>query len=74
MMKDQIGEHAGEIWHLLYNRGKLKLRDIGQATRYGQDMIFLSLGWLLRENKIRIQNDNGKLYYELNHFENELYN
>ncbi|NDV84941.1 winged helix-turn-helix domain-containing protein [Bacteroides sp. 51] len=73
MLKDKIGEHAGEIWHLLSNKGKLNLRDIGEATHYGQDVIFMSLGWLLRENKIRIHNKNGRQFYELNHYENELY-
>lgn len=72
-MKNKIGHHAGEIWHLLYNRGKLNLRDIGEATHYGQDVIFLSLGWLLRENKIRINNINGRLFYELNSYENGQY-
>jgi len=72
MIKERIGEYAGVIWHLLYNRGKLNLRDIGEATHCGQDVIFLSLGWLLRENKIRIQNKNGKLFYELNSTECEL--
>lgn len=72
MTKDKIGQYAGEIWHLLYCRGKLNLRDIGEATHYGQDVIFLSLGWLLRENKIHIHKNNGKLFYELNYFENEI--
>lgn len=72
MIKDKIGGYAGEIWHLLYNKGKLNLRDIGEATHYGQDVIFLSLGWLLRENKIRIHVDNGKLFYELDYTGNEL--
>lgn len=72
MMKDKIGEYAGEIWQLLYCRGKLNLRDIGEATHYGQDVIFLSLGWLLRENKILIHNSNGRLFYELNRYENEM--
>lgn len=70
-MKNRIGEYAGQIWHLLYNRGKLTLRDIGEATHYGQDMIFLSLGWLLRENKIRIHKVNGLLFYELDSVEAE---
>lgn len=69
IMKKRIGEHAGEIWHLLYSKGKLNLRDIGEATNYGQDVIFLSLGWLLRENKIRISNINGSMFYELDEFE-----
>jgi len=64
-MENRIGENAGVIWHLLNQRGKLNLRDIGEATRYRQDVIFLSLGWLLRENKIRIYNFNGRLFYEL---------
>ncbi|NDV59438.1 winged helix-turn-helix domain-containing protein [Bacteroides sp. 519] len=65
MMKNKIGERAGELWHLLANRGKLDLRGIGEATHYGQDVIFLALGWLLRENKIRISSVNGRMFYEL---------
>lgn len=69
IMKNKIGAHAGELWHLLYNRGQLNLRDIGEATHYGQDVIFLALGWLLREDKIRIVRINGLLYYELNYYQ-----
>ena len=72
-MKKKIGLHAGEIWHLLYNRGMLNLRDIGEATHYGQDVIFLSLGWLLREDKIRIVKVNGLSFYELNYYQTEQY-
>lgn len=72
-MKNKIGEYAGVIWHLLRNRGKLNLREIGEATHIGQDIIFMSLGWLLREDKIHINNINGRLFYELKWHENELY-
>lgn len=73
MSKDDIGTKSGTIWLLLSDRGKLSIREIGECTHCKDSLIFLALGWLLREDKIRFVDENGILYAELNHCGSDLY-
>ncbi len=73
MSKDDIGTESGTIWLLLSHRGKLSIREIGEFTNRKDSLIFLALGWLLREDKVRFWNENGTLYAELNICGSELY-
>ncbi|MDU1892056.1 MAG: winged helix-turn-helix domain-containing protein [Dysgonomonas sp.] len=73
MLKVDIGFNAGNILALLSERGKLSLREIGEATHYKDIVISLAIGWLLRENKIQIHESNGKLFFELNNCFSEIY-
>lgn len=65
-MKNDVGLDAGKIWHLLSERGVLSIRKIGEVTHYRESFIFLALGWLARENKIRFFDKSGDLHVELN--------
>jgi Protein of unknown function (DUF2582). len=65
MLKNDIGIHAGVIWNLLSENGKLTVRGIGEQTNYREDMIHLAVGWLARENKICFSEENNTLYIEL---------
>jgi Protein of unknown function (DUF2582). len=65
MLKSQIGTNAGTVWTLLSKKGKLTIREIGETLHCKESVLFLTLGWLLREDKIRIHDINGKLYFEL---------
>lgn len=67
MRKTDVGSNAGDIYMLLSRKGKLSLRQIGEFTNRREAAIFLSLGWLLRENKVSVMENNGRLYFELNH-------
>lgn len=65
-MKNDVGSDAGRIWHLLSERGILSIRKIGEMTSYRESFIFLALGWLARENKVRFLVKSGDLHVELN--------
>ncbi len=65
MIKDDVGINAGNILSLLSDKGKLSIREIGEFTHYRDKMIFIALGWLLREDKIRCMENNGSLCIEL---------
>lgn len=65
-MKNDVGSDAGRIWHLLSEKGNLSIRKIGEMTNCKESLIFLALGWLARENKVRFLDKNGDLYVELN--------
>lgn len=73
MLKNDIGINAGVIWQLLASKGMLSIREIGELTDYREDFIYLSLGWLSRENKIRFTDQEGILSVELNNSISETY-
>jgi hypothetical protein len=73
MYKNDIGINAGTIWNLLSVKGALSIREIGELTGYRELFIFLSLGWLLRENKIRFFEKSGLLHVELSHSISDMY-
>jgi hypothetical protein len=65
MLKHDIGINAGVIWRLLSSKGALSIKQIGEFTHFEEKMITLSLGWLAREDKIRLFGQNGGIYAEL---------
>lgn len=73
MIKNDIGTNAGDVYSLLSQRGRLSIRRIGELTKKREAQIFLSLGWLLRENKIYASEQNGEWFFELNPAINEFY-
>jgi len=64
MIKDDVGINAGNILSLLSDKGKLSIREIGEFTNYKDKVIFIALGWLLREDKISCSERNGSLCVE----------
>ena len=73
MLKNDIGVNAGVIWQLLSNEGALSIRQIGELTGYNDRNVYLALGWLSRENKVRFISKNEILHFELNNPTNEMY-
>jgi len=65
MTKQDVGLNAGEVYTLLSQRGKLSLRKLGELTHRRESAIFLSSGWLLRENKINVLMQNGEYFFEI---------
>jgi len=65
MNENEVGTHAGDVYFLLSKKGKMSLRKIGECTKRKESVIYLSLGWLLRENKINIIELEGEFFYEL---------
>lgn len=73
MTKREVGNCAGNIWILLSNKKKLSLNEITRFIHARYELIFLAIGWLLRENKILINESNGNVYYELVSIPSEMY-
>jgi hypothetical protein len=65
MYQTDIGINAGVIWRLLSEKGELSIREIGEFTNYRESFLFLALGWLAREDKIRFYEKEGVLYVRL---------
>lgn len=47
-----IGEAAGEIWKLLKEEGALSVSAIVRKTKRPQDVVYMGIGWLAREDKL----------------------
>lgn len=73
MIKLDVGTHAGDIYRLLAQRGKLTLRKLGELTHERESSLFLSLGWLLRENKVTVYQENGEWFFEVKVVYKEMY-
>ena len=54
MNKSEIGLNAGKVWQLLSDYTRLKDKELGAA-----------LGWLAREDKIEIHQEEDELYVSL---------
>ncbi|NIL98347.1 MAG: hypothetical protein GTO62_14760 [Planctomycetales bacterium] len=57
---EQIGETAGEIWHLLYESGPLPLTKVVKLADAPRDVVMQAVGWLAREGKLLIEEDGRK--------------
>lgn len=73
MIKKNVGSDAGSVYSLLSQKGRLSLRKIGEITHKREAAIFLSLGWLLRENKIHVYEEEGEWFFEIKATMSELY-
>lgn len=58
----KFGQNAGEIWKLLNEKGPLTKEEIQESTKQNDDDFFVGVGWLAREDKISIDENN---YYKL---------
>lgn len=68
MYKNDIGNNAGTIWHLLADNIAMSIREIGEHSNYREAFLMLALWWLARENKIRFFEKHEVLYIELNNY------
>lgn len=57
-----IGETAGVVWHALKQQGPLSLAKLVDQAGKNRDLVMQAVGWLAREDKIRIADTKrGKL-------------
>jgi hypothetical protein len=57
----QIGENAGLLWSILYNEGDLHINRLLSILKINENDIYSAIGWLSRENKIKIKKDIYKI-------------
>ncbi len=53
---EQIGEAAGLIWQTLDVLGPLSLTKLVKEVQTPRDIVLQGIGWLAREDKIRVEN------------------
>lgn len=60
-----IGQWAGEIWNALDSEGTLGVKKLKKVTKLKEKEIFAGLGWLSREGKINIAEDDNDVMVSL---------
>ena len=60
MIKQTIGENAGQIWQLLNKNGEMQLTELLQKSKMEETAFNMSIGWLAREGKIAFYDEDGK--------------
>lgn len=54
---EQIGQTAGDVWHLLEREGPMSLTKLAKSIKAPRDLVMQAIGWLAREDKIDIHEE-----------------
>jgi hypothetical protein len=69
----QIGENAGKVWRILGKNGEVPLANLPKLTGLKEAEAFLAVGWLARENKIKLDSKKENHYVALTEGEQNAY-
>lgn len=72
-MITQIGQSAGKVWSLLGQKGQVNVVQLPKSLKEKSAVVYQSLGWLARENKIQYTSKSGKTYVSLTPMEQNAY-
>lgn len=61
MNVNEIGQNAGTIWNELNNNGALTYEQLKRTTRLTDFALFAAIGWLARENKLKVSGNTVRL-------------
>jgi hypothetical protein len=64
-IKEEIGQTAGDVWHLLNQSGPQTLTQLKNGLDGGVEFLPFALGWLAREDKVEIVTDKKSLRVQL---------
>lgn len=66
MLQEKAGMLAGKIWEALNEKGELSQKELKKVVKVRADKdLFLGLGWLLREDKVEVEEKNDHLVFNL---------
>ncbi|WP_294586147.1 winged helix-turn-helix domain-containing protein [uncultured Bacteroides sp.] len=65
MNKNEIGLNAGKIWQLLSNNAKWDYGTLKKKSGLKDKELGAALGWLAREDKIEMYDEEEELYISL---------
>jgi hypothetical protein len=65
MVEAVYGKNAGAVWRALNEKGKMGVGDISKHTKLSMLDVNGAIGWLARENKVRLIQSGTKVMYEL---------
>ncbi len=56
-METRIGDVAGTIWNHLNQHGEMSVSKLKQGTKLSDQLLYMGLGWLAREEKLNFVQD-----------------
>ena len=65
MLKEEAGETAGKIWVALEGTQGMAAKQLKKAVKLNDKDLYLGLGWLLREDKLKVEEGEGDLFIKL---------
>jgi Winged helix-turn-helix domain (DUF2582) len=60
-----IGETAGKVWDFLNQKGEANIIQLMQGVEADAGLILQAIGWLAREDKLRIEKKGQYIIYSL---------
>jgi len=60
-----IGENAGKVWQVLKEKGPLVASAIKKAAGLDDKNVYMALGWLAKEGKIKFETKQGLIFVSL---------
>jgi hypothetical protein len=64
-VKDKIGKTAGEIWKILKKKKEMNVAELPKLLNEKSALVYQSLGWLAREDKIEYHIKAAKTFVSL---------
>ena len=64
-MKEKIGADAGNVWKVLDAQGTKSVKELKKATKLVDKEIYAAIGWLAREEKISLNQEETDLFISL---------
>ena len=64
-MIQSIGETAGKVWEFLNEKGESNIIQLMQGVEADAGLILQAIGWLAREDKLRIEKKEQYMIYSL---------
>ncbi len=64
-MIHSIGETAGKVWRFLNEREEATLNQLKKGIEADPNLVLNAIGWLAREDKLRINKDGRFVTYSL---------
>ncbi len=64
-MIHQIGEVAGKVWMFLKQNGESNLNQLKKGIKADPNLTLQAIGWLAREDKLRIEKKGRFVTYAL---------
>jgi len=64
-MISKIGETAGKVWEFLEENGEASLTQLKKGVKADPNLILQAIGWLAREDKLRIEKKDRYVIYAL---------
>jgi hypothetical protein len=66
-MKKQVIKTAGLVWKELDTKGEVNIAQLSRRLKVKTVVVYQSVGWLSREDKIKYRVDGDKVFVSLSH-------